>query len=107
MLRKQKSKAISLFRISKSTLGIVDAEAAAIARLAWLIDFKRIYMDGRVLPQSTGQTVCSVETIDVKSWEFWLLIPSYFLQLQQQPLPGLEEAGQRLLLRVGKTLREV
>ena len=48
VLRKQKSKAISLFRISESTLGIADAEAAAIARSARLIDFKRTYMDSMV-----------------------------------------------------------
>ena len=76
MLRKQKSKAISLFRISESTLGIADAEAAATVRPARLIDLGRIYMDGKVLPQTTGQNIHPVEKVDVKSWKFCLLLSS-------------------------------
>lgn len=53
LLQKQKSKAISLFKIPESMLGIADAEAAAIARPARLIDSKRIDRERRVLPQST------------------------------------------------------
>ena len=77
MLRKQKSEGISLWRNSESPLGIADAEAAATVRPARLIDLNRIYMEGRVLPQTTGQAMHPVEKVDVKSWKFCLLLSSY------------------------------